>query len=78
MYKPQLKTLVYYNMFQVLYDNGDSFNSLNMVLINCMQCNTVILRLAPDTTYTIRVEAVTKSNKLLEIGEIHVTTILGG
>ena len=66
-----------YNMFQVLYDNGDSFNSLNTVLIDGKQTNAVISGLAPDTTYTIRVEALTETNKLLEVGEILVTTDTG-
>ena len=42
-----------------------------------MQRSAVISDLEPDTTYSIRVEAVTKDNKLLKVGEIEVTTERG-
>ena len=51
--------------------------SFNTLKVGGMQTTTVISGLEPDTTYTIRVEAVTTDNKLLEVGEIEVTTEKG-
>ena len=42
--------------------------------IDELQNTAVISDLEPNTTYTIRVEAVTKDEKLLDVGEIQVTT----
>ena len=51
--------------------------SFNTLKVGGMQTTTVISGLEPDTTYTIRVEAVTTDSKLLEVGEIEVTTVKG-
>ena len=50
---------------------------MNILPIGGMQSNAVISGLKTDTTYTMSVEAVTSDKKLLEVGEIEVTTEKG-
>ena len=37
----------------------------------------VISELIPDTLYTLRVEAITEDNRILEVGDLQVTTTTG-
>ena len=57
-----------------MFYSSDSLDTLNIVEVDGMQKNIRISGLEPGATYSIRVEAVTETDKLLQVGKIQITT----
>ena len=78
-YSNLLNSHFYFYSFKVYYSMGDFLNleSVSILEVKGTEGGVTLSGLTPNTSYSLRVEAYTETNRVLEVAEVHTATLPG-